>query len=362
MEQTTRKSRENSVASRGKLHSNAMNVAWSGSRRRETQLHRLRRGFTLAEIMITVSIIGIITAVALPNFFRLREEVNMEMVRGNLKVIHEAMNEFLNNNGFFPLDIFTFGEDDGDERAAIAANLTAIDLKEFDSTYQITDGSFFLRSCSRTLGRCFGTDPLGVHVLSRFDGRGVPLALLASEVSQGNGFEFENNIFTEFLEDPNLSDTQKIEIIANTFLSEALDRDLERGLYTQTNPFFMPVGQTFSNPEKLPISDFFYMNKNVESQFSGYMNEVDKILQSNGVQMYQRDADVARAAQTGYIGGFRVEGLVKAKHFLQANQDVQAIEVAYELDDPVDTSEENEERQAKVGETLWDWREGHITG
>ena len=131
-----------------------------------------KRGFSLVEIMTTVSIIAIITAIAVPNFMRIREEVNMEMVRGHLQTIHDAMNEFLNNNGVFPQSISpTPGQ--SPEELAITAQLTAIDLKEFDITYD--QNGYFIRSCSRVLLRCFGVDPLGVHALQSWDGRGLNL-------------------------------------------------------------------------------------------------------------------------------------------------------------------------------------------
>jgi prepilin-type N-terminal cleavage/methylation domain-containing protein len=169
-----------------------------------------RNGFTLAEIMISVSIIGIITAVALPNFFRIREEVNMEMVRSNLKTIHNAMNELLNQNGLFPDDIFGFAEEDGDARAAIAANLTAIDLKGFETTYQDLDGEYFMRSCSGALGRCFGVDPLGVHTLERWDGRGLNL-VPGSNIDLGSFLE-------ALLTDGSINDDQRAEILGDVLV------------------------------------------------------------------------------------------------------------------------------------------------
>jgi prepilin-type N-terminal cleavage/methylation domain-containing protein len=170
---------------------------------------RNKSGFTLAEIMISVSIIGIITAVALPNFFRIREEVNMEMVRGNLKVIHEAMNELLNETGLFPDDIFGFAEEDGDARAAIAANLTAIDIAGFDTNFENLDGEYFIRSCSRVLGRCFGVDPLGVHTLFAFDGRGANSFIFGIFLMDG-----VLNVRENFLVDPNIPDDVKAEIMS----------------------------------------------------------------------------------------------------------------------------------------------------
>jgi len=53
-----------------------------------------RRAFTLVEIMIVVLIIGILMAIAVPNFIKARETSRMNSCIANLKQIDSAKEEF----------------------------------------------------------------------------------------------------------------------------------------------------------------------------------------------------------------------------------------------------------------------------
>jgi prepilin-type N-terminal cleavage/methylation domain-containing protein len=54
----------------------------------------IRKGFTLVEIMIVVLIIGILLAIAMPNFFRAREASRTKTCITNLREIDEAKQQF----------------------------------------------------------------------------------------------------------------------------------------------------------------------------------------------------------------------------------------------------------------------------
>lgn len=55
---------------------------------------RKNRGFTLIEIMIVVMIIGILLAIAVPNFIRARATVRLKSIVTNLKQIDSAVQQW----------------------------------------------------------------------------------------------------------------------------------------------------------------------------------------------------------------------------------------------------------------------------
>jgi prepilin-type N-terminal cleavage/methylation domain-containing protein len=50
-----------------------------------------KKGFTLVEIMIVVAIIGLLAAIAIPNFVKAREKAQMEACIANLRQIEGAV-------------------------------------------------------------------------------------------------------------------------------------------------------------------------------------------------------------------------------------------------------------------------------
>ena len=61
-------------------------------------VHKMRRAFTLVEIMIVVLIIGILLAIAIPNFIRARETSRAKSCQANLQHIDSAKEQWAMNN------------------------------------------------------------------------------------------------------------------------------------------------------------------------------------------------------------------------------------------------------------------------
>ena len=60
---------------------------------------KVKRGFTLVEIMIVVAIIGLLVAIAIPNFLRAREEARANSCVANLKQLEGAKERWAMSEG-----------------------------------------------------------------------------------------------------------------------------------------------------------------------------------------------------------------------------------------------------------------------
>jgi len=71
----------------------------------------LKAGFTLVEIMIVVAIIGLLAAIAIPNFIRSRATSQANACINNLRQIDAAANEFALEQGKKTGDAITYPTD-----------------------------------------------------------------------------------------------------------------------------------------------------------------------------------------------------------------------------------------------------------
>ena len=70
-----------------------------------------KAGFTLVEIMIVVAIIGLLAAIAIPNFVKARDTSQMNACINNLRQIDAAANQFALEKGKKTGDAITYPDD-----------------------------------------------------------------------------------------------------------------------------------------------------------------------------------------------------------------------------------------------------------
>ena len=66
---------------------------------------RNRKGFTLIELLIVVAIIGILAAIAIPQFSAYRAKAYNNSANSDLKNIKTGMEAFMADNQEYPVDV-----------------------------------------------------------------------------------------------------------------------------------------------------------------------------------------------------------------------------------------------------------------
>ena len=68
-----------------------------------------KSGFTLVEIMIVVAIIGLLAAIAIPNFVRARESAQLNSIANNLRILEGAKEQWALENKKSTTDAVNMG-------------------------------------------------------------------------------------------------------------------------------------------------------------------------------------------------------------------------------------------------------------
>jgi type II secretory pathway pseudopilin PulG len=166
--------------------------------------------------MTTVAIVGVISAIAVPNFMRMKAGANMEKVKQHLKRVGGNLNDMLNRDNVFPNDLLNLG--DTEEEISITGSMTAIDQLQYqtDGYFSLSRGTNYTSRWDPTpaarnagLDKCFILTTLGVG--------DADCASLDGFVSFNAGGSNSGAIFSTILSDRSLSDGEKAQILAQFF-------------------------------------------------------------------------------------------------------------------------------------------------
>src|SRR5690242_5514541 len=94
-------------------------------------IKKLQKGFTLIELMIVVAIIGILAAIAIPNFIKFQARSKQSEAKANLKAIFTAQKAFFQEKDHFSSYTGDIGyEPERNNRYAYFLDSTATSLED----------------------------------------------------------------------------------------------------------------------------------------------------------------------------------------------------------------------------------------
>lgn len=93
---------------------------------------KTERGFTLIELMITIAIIGILAAIAIPNYISYRKKALVAKAQSELKTIEKALTMLAIDTGFWPNKEKV---DEPDTKEVWNLNLDSSGITDTDGSY-----------------------------------------------------------------------------------------------------------------------------------------------------------------------------------------------------------------------------------
>ena len=313
------------------------------------------RGFTLGEIVTTVAIMGTLTAIAVPNFMRVKMNVNMELVKQHLKVIGEEMTGIMGKTGQF-IAKETWGTGTTEDEMVITANLNGIKNKGYDTDQYTTDqnrATYQFRTCPQkgnwgiSGDKCFVLDSSGLSEVAPWDGTGMNMYAWGS-ASYGP--------LAQFLLDTSLSQKSKIDILTGMLEYLAYTVTLNQFQGAMRGAATTPPGNLIS--VLLPFTDVDKSVPAYEALFPKAYEELNK----KGIQAYYQMKNVNEVNMKSGDGKMisdvvRHNGLAAIARDLGAEAAsfqpfLKISEVSFKFDDPVTSADDALKRRSEIPTTI----------
>ncbi len=307
-------------------------------------------GFTLVEIMTTVVIVGVISSIAIPQFMNARMATNMELMRQQMRIIGQKMNDIMTNKGEFPAeaDWPLTGTIDPDE-LAVTASLSAIDDMCYTTDdYRTSANGKGYRFCSApkldACGRWAGNKRFCVHMDSKMSALFAPGVVGEVDLWEGEGSSMwfkqalsGGSILDDFLADQvRFTNEEKTDMIARSLINEALYGDYE----------ILSRYESCAECLTTPFSTFLIFESADKATYDAILPDIYKRLEAAGIFIEQIEITPSEALQkiTAYAGGYATFDI---NNQLNGVESPLVIEMSFKLADRVETEEEYMTRRAE---------------
>jgi prepilin-type N-terminal cleavage/methylation domain-containing protein len=314
-------------------------------------INKNQKGFTLGEMVTTVAIIGTLSAVAVPNYLRIKMEVNMEMVRQELKKMQKNMNDIINQSRQIPQDISNLGT--SIEESEVTASLSAIDAHDYTTDgYEVqpTRGMYRFTTCpkEKRLGisgdKCFALDSMGVIGFSvprgtPWVGAGVPM--MPFGLTQWD-LGFNRDLLNAILgANSPLTEAERIALVASLMEKTAYGVDK-----TFNDPGKLVMYPSTDRSDKYSPSTLLFIPDDKRPAFQEYLIKAYDSLKEKGIKMQFTTRDVEESYRK-----FAKYPTTKTINYYKARFS-EALEVGFKLDQPVMSSTELNTRIQDASDTF----------